>query len=237
MDIIVIYIVINGYIITNQTNTGIFAYETMDWILQNAMIYTNVDIVDVNGNILFRRNSKIIDGELIPNDYGQEPEDPGTGPDEEPTGPDYDEWYERIFGGITDWFSGVLGVLATPFTAIADGLNGVWNAITKIVDDIKEALKSLFIPSVNIIPLIYEKFTGKFPIIEQVGGLFSTLYNPGTQEPVFTITYNGMTLKIIDFSSFSDYMPLIRNFTGVFLLLSFLTKEVKRLPGLIRGRD
>ncbi len=208
-----------------NTNTGIFNNATMDWILANADIYCNVDIVDADGNVLKSKNSQIIDGVLVPNDY--------TGDNEEPEVPDYDTWYERVFGSITEWFSGVLEVLKTPFIGVAEGLNGVWDAIRNI----KEDLKNLFIPSVNIIPLIYGKFTDKFPIINQVGNLFITLYNPGTEEPVFMINYNGMTLKIIDFTMFSDYMPLIRNFTGVFLLLSFLTREVKRLPRLLRGRD
>jgi len=206
-------------------NSSFFNDATMGWILENADIYCNVDIVDEDGNVLFASNSKLIDGALVPNDYEEE--------EEETEAPDYDTWYERVFGGISEWFSGVLEVLKIPFEAIADGLNGVWQA----VDSIKEDLKELFIPSVNIISLIIEKFTDKFPIVNQVGNLFVVLYNPGTQEPVFTITYEGMTLKIIDFTIFSNYMPMIRNFTGVYLLLSFLSKEVRRLPRLLRGRD
>lgn len=206
-------------------NTSVFSNATMDWILENADIYCNVDIVDDDGNVLFNKNSQIIDGLLVPNNY--------TGDIEVPEDPDYDTWYERVFSGITEWFGGVLEILKTPFTAIAEGLNGVWNA----VKNIKEDLKTLFIPSVNIISLISDKFTDKFPIINQVGDLFTSLFNPGTDEPVFKITYNGVNVKIIDFTMFSDYMPLIKNFTGVFLLLSFLTREVKRLPKLIRGRD
>ena len=207
-------------------NNGIFVDATLDWILENALIYCNVDIVDADGDVLFERNSQIIDGRLVPNDYTEVPE-----------APDYDTWYDNIFSGITNWFSGVLEVLATPFTAIADGLNGVWQAVINLADTIKEDLKSLFIPSVNILPLIFNKFADKFPIINQVVDLFSSLYNLGTDEPVFKITYNGMTLKIVDFTMFSDYLPLIRNFTGVFLLLSFLTREVRKLPRLLRGRD
>ena len=150
---------------------------------------------------------------------------------------DYDTWYDNIFSGITNWFSGVLEVLSIPFTAIADGLAGLWEEVGNLADTIKEDLKSLFIPSVNIVPLIFNKFADKFPIINQVVDLFSSLYNIGTDEPIFKITYNGMTLKIIDFTMFSGYLPLIRNFTGVFLLLSFLTREVKKLPRLLRGRD
>lgn len=211
----------------------IFKYVTMDWILENigvnSFVYSNVDIVDVNGNVLFERNSRIEGGVLIPNDYGEDPEDPED-PDDDP---DYDEWYERVFDSITEWFSGVLEVLKAPFTAIAEGLNGVWGAVKNIKDD----LKNLFIPSVNIIPMIREKFVNKFPIIEQAGNLFASLFNIGSNEPIFKITYKGMTLKIVDFTAFSDYIPTIKNLTGAFLLLAFLTKEIKRLPKLIRGRD
>ena len=208
------------------SNDGIFFNASISWVLGNALIYCNVDIVDVDGNVLFERNASIIDGRLVPNDYTEVPEVP-----------DYDTWYDNIFSGITNWFSGVLEILVTPFTLIADGLAGLWEEVKVLPDTIKEVLKTLFIPTINIIPLIYGKFADKFPIINQVVDLFSSLYNLGTDEPVFKITYNGMTLKIIDFTMFSGYLPLIRNFTGIFLLLSFLTREVRKLPRLLRGRD
>ena len=209
-------------------NSSVLNNVSINWVLENALIYTNVDIVDDDGNVLFSRNAQIVDGLLIPNNYtgGVDPETP-----------DYDTWYDNIFSGITGWFGGVLDVLATPFTAIADGLSGVWQAITNLVTDFVEELKSLFIPTVDILPLIKEEFTDKFPIIEQVGNLFTNLFSPGSNEPIFQISYNGMTLKIIDFTMFTSYMPLVRNFTGVFLLLSFLTREVRNLPRLLRGRD
>jgi hypothetical protein len=212
---------------TYSYNVGVLDNVSINWILENALIYTNVDITDDDGNVLFGKNSSIIDGLLFPNNYTG---GPGTTPD-------YDTWYDNIFSGITGWFGGVLDVLATPFELIADGLNGVWQAIKDLVEDLVEELKSLFIPTVDILPLIQEEFTDKFPIISQVGDLFTNLFNPGSSEPIFKISYNGMTLKIIDFTMFSGYMPLVRNFTGVFLLLSFLTREVRNLPRLLRGRD
>ncbi len=115
----------------------------------------------------------------------------------------------------------------TDYFPLDDDSSGL---VSSLINGLLNGLKSLFIPSVNILTLIVEKFTNKFPIINQVGDLFTSLFNPGTDEPIFNITYNGMTLKIIDFTMFSDYMLLIRNFTGVFLLLSFLTREVKKLP-------
>jgi hypothetical protein len=219
---------------TYAYNTGVLDNVSINWILENAMIFCNVDIVDDDENVLFNRNAQIIDGLLIPNNYTG-----GTGGTGgvDPEVPDYDTWYDNIFSGITGWFGGVLDVLATPFALIADGLQGVWQAVTNLVTDFVEELKSLFIPSVDILPLIQDEFTDKFPIVNQVSDLFTSLFNPGSNEPIFQITYNGMTLKIIDFTMFSGYMPLVRNFTGVFLLLSFLTREVKRLPKLIRGRD
>ncbi len=106
-----------------------------------------------------------------------------------------------------------------------------------IVGGILNGLKSLFIPERNIFVDIVNKFNDKFPIVGQISNLISNLYNIGEVEPVFKFVYDGIELKIIDFSFFADYMPMIRNFTGAFLFLSFITREIKKLPGLIRGRE
>jgi len=106
-----------------------------------------------------------------------------------------------------------------------------------IVGGILNGLKSLFIPERNIFQDIVNKFGDKFPIVGQVSNLVASLYNIGDNEPVFLFTYNGIELKVIDFTSFSDYMPLIKNFTGAFLFLSFLVREIRILPGIIRGRQ
>lgn len=105
-----------------------------------------------------------------------------------------------------------------------------------IVGGLLNGLKSLFIPEKNIFQDIVNKFADKFPIVGQVVDLFSNLYNIGDNEPVFKITYNDMELKIVDFSSFEAYLPLIRNLTGAFLFLSFISREIKILPRIIRGR-
>ena len=70
----------------------------------------------------------------------------------------------------------------------------------------------------------------------QVVDLISNLYNIGENEPIFKITYEDMELKIVDFTSFESYLPLIRNLTGAFLFLSFVSREIKILPRIIRGR-
>lgn len=105
-----------------------------------------------------------------------------------------------------------------------------------IVGGILNGLKSLFIPEKNIFQDIVAKFSDKFPIVGQVVDLFLNLYNIGENEPVFKFTYKDMELKIVDFSSFKDYLPLVRNLTGAFLFLSFITREIKLLPRIIRGR-
>ncbi len=106
-----------------------------------------------------------------------------------------------------------------------------------IVGGILNGLKSLFIPERNIFQDIANKFPNKFPIVGQIGNLIGSLYNIGENEPVFLFSYNGIELKVIDFTSFRDYLPLIRNFTGAFLFLSFITREIKILPRIIRGRQ
>jgi len=105
-----------------------------------------------------------------------------------------------------------------------------------IVGGILNGLKSLFIPERNIFNDIIAKFSDKFPIVNQVVGLFSNLYNVGENEPVFKFTYKDIELKLVDFTSFEDYLPLVRSFTGAFLFLSFVTREIKILPKIIRGR-
>ncbi|NLK72001.1 MAG: hypothetical protein GX285_03150, partial [Clostridiales bacterium] len=76
-------------------NYGVLDNVSINWILENALIYTNVDIIDDDENVLFSKNSQIVDGLLIPNNYagGVDPE-----------APDYDTWYDNIFSGITGWF-------------------------------------------------------------------------------------------------------------------------------------
>lgn len=105
-----------------------------------------------------------------------------------------------------------------------------------IVGGILNGLKSLFIPERNIFEDIVHKFSDKFPIVGQVVDLFSNLYNVGENEPVFKFSYKDIELKLIDFTSFENYLPLIRNLTGAFLFLSFITREIKILPRIIRGR-
>ena len=106
-----------------------------------------------------------------------------------------------------------------------------------IVGGILNGLKSLFIPETNIFVDIVNKFSDKFPIVGQISNLIANLYNIGEVEPVFKFVYKGIELKVIDFSSFAEYMPLIKNFTGAFLFLSFLVREIRILPGIIRGRQ
>ena len=166
----------------------------------------------------------------------------------------YDEWLpyrDRIVGGlyviasnvditfegeVWDKSSGLYD-LPPPELPPPDDDDDHSGLIGGIVGGILNGLKSLFIPERNIFVDIVNKFSDKFPIVNQVVDLFSNLYNIGENEPVFKITYNDMELKIVDFSSFENYLPLIRNLTGAFLFLGFITREIKILPRLIRGRD
>lgn len=166
---------------------------------------------------------------------------------------DYDEWLinrDRIYEGTypiasnvnldfdgNEWDkSNSLYDLPHPDAQDDDGIDEE-GIVGGIVGGLLNGLKSLFIPERNIFQDIVNKFSDKFPIVGQVVDLFSNLYNIGENEPVFKFTYKDMELKIIDFTSFKDYLPLVRNFTGAFLFLSFITREIKILPGIIRGRQ
>lgn len=164
---------------------------------------------------------------------------------------DYDEWMinrERIFEGLYPIAS---NVNLTFGDGVWDKSNGLYDLphpdsmdddideeglIGGIVGGILNGLKSLFIPERNIFQDIVYKFSDKFPIVNQIVNLFGNLYNIGENEPVFKISYNDMELRIVDFTSFENYLPLIRNLTGAFLFLSFITREIKLLPRIIRGR-
>ena len=164
----------------------------------------------------------------------------------------YDEWLpyrDRIVGGLYVIAS---NVDITFEGEVWDKSNGLYDLpppdapppdddnsglVGGIVGGILNGLKSLFIPERNIFQDIVYKFSDKFPIVGQISNLIANLYNIGEVEPVFSFTYKNMELKVIDFSSFADYMPLIKNFTGAFLFLSFLVREIRILPGIIRGRQ
>lgn len=165
---------------------------------------------------------------------------------------DYDEWIinrERLSGATYPIASNVNitfgngvwdksnGLYDLPHPDALDDDDDDSSIVGGIVGGILNGLKSLFIPERNIFVDIVNKFSDKFPIVGQVVDLFSNLYNVGENEPVFAFTYKDIELKLIDFTSFKDYLPLIRNFTGAFLFLSFITREIKILPGIIRGRQ
>ncbi|NLZ53817.1 MAG: hypothetical protein GX892_11880 [Thermoanaerobacteraceae bacterium] len=164
---------------------------------------------------------------------------------------DYDEWLTnryRIYRGMYPIASNVNltfgdgvwdknnGLYDLPHPDAIDDDDDDSSIVGGIVGGILNGLKSLFIPERNIFEDIVAKFSDKFPIVNQIVGLFSNLYNIGESEPVFKFTYKDIELKLIDFTSFKDYLPLVRNFTGAFLFLSFVTREIKILPRIIRGR-
>ena len=166
---------------------------------------------------------------------------------------DYDEWLpnrDRINQGLYPIASNIDLKFDDNIWDMSDGLYDLpppelppsddddhSGLIGGIVGGILNGLKSLFIPERNIFTDIVNKFGDKFPIVGQISNLIASLYNIGEVEPVFKFVYKDIELKVIDFSAFSDYMPLIKNFTGAFLFLSFLVREIRILPGIIRGRQ
>lgn len=121
--------------------------------------------------------------------------------------------------------------------SFVDSIVNFKNNVMNIPDLIGEKIDFLFNPTVDIMPMIRNKFNNKFPIIEQAKSMFSGLFNIGTNAPVFDINYQGMTLSVVNFTAFESYMPLIRGITGAFIMLTFLPREIKRLPALLRGQN
>lgn len=157
--------------------------------------------------------------------------------EEEPEAPDYDSWAEKIFGEITSWFSGVLETLATPFTAVAEGLSGVWQAVKNVPQAIADKLEYLFVPSSDKFDELKDKFDEKFGFVGQIIDLGETIVDAtfGGSKPNSNITVYGGTYTIIDWDIYDDYRPYIH---GIIVLLSyivFIPKLIKRLPSVIRG--
>lgn len=144
---------------------------------------------------------------------------------------------EDVWDSVKTGFSNLGDKIVDLWNSVKDGFADVIDGIVNLPQIISDKIEYLFTPTVNIFALIKNKFENKFPIVSQISGLFDSLYNIGTTEPSFSFTYKGVNLKLIDFSSFAPYMPMIRRYTAVFIWLSFLSREVKRIPSLIRGRD
>ena len=199
-------------------------FKFSDWNVR----YSDVDLLNYNDDVIYTSNS-IYENFVIVNSYDEIPFPSDA--------PDYDSWFSSVFDAITDWFGGVLEVLATPFTAIADGLNGVWLEIKNIPQLIADKLEYLFVPSGDKFDELKDKFDEKFGFVGQIIDLGQTIINAtfGGSKPNSNITIYGGTYTIIDWDIYDNYRTYIH---GIIVLLSyivFIPKLIKRLPSVVRG--
>lgn len=192
-----------------------------------TIIASTVDIKNADGETFFFRNA-IVSSRRLEN-YNES--DPSADV------PDYDGWASKVFDTITGWFGGILEDLAAPFTSIAEGLSGVWQAVKNIPQAISDKLEYLFVPSGDKFSELKDKFNEKFGFVGQIIDLGQTIINAtfGGSKPESNITLYGGTYTIIDWDIYDNYRIYIH---GIIVLLSyivFVPKLIKRLPSVIRG--
>lgn len=139
-------------------------------------------------------------------------------------------------------------MLAVPFRAIADGLNGVWQSITKVWDWLVafpnmlwDGLKSLFIPHdgffQNEFNELRQIFYDRIPLLGQCLDFFQAVIagatQPSTNYPVFSFDYKGATYNIFDFSVFAQYRGFVHMVVLLFAYYFFIRRMLHRLPSII----
>lgn len=143
------------------------------------------------------------------------------------------EWGGNIISSIGEWFVDLIIKLGNWVTSIGEW---ILSLPQKIADLFKELLTFLFVPKVDHFGELNDKIMAKFPIVEQVKELSKILtgFSYG-DNPVFTITYNGQELPIIDLTPFSKYKPIVDGIIVAVCYFLFIMRLIKRIPSLIRG--
>ncbi len=144
--------------------------------------------------------------------------------------------------------------MAVPFNAIKEGLSSILNFfkqlisyinpfdenffVYKLIELLGDLLKWLFVPTENSFEGLQEKFNTKFAFVNQIKEMFSNLLgfnNYSETLPIFSITYEGQNLNIIDFSLFVDYRLWVHGIILAIAWFCFIRKLYNRLPILIGG--
>ena len=110
----------------------------------------------------------------------------------------------------------------------------------KLVEFIGDLLKDLFIPKEDHFSDLYNEIDNKFGFISQLKELYDSLFpdnspNSITSPPNWTITYEGVTVTIIDWSAFEAYRGYLHSIIIFIMWASFLIRLYKRIPGIIYG--
>lgn len=156
---------------------------------------------------------------------------------------------------IGDMFLGSMEFLVEPIENLGRNVGEWFSDVVSSIDNIVSYLnpfsdtfflKIAFVPSPGyfeqFISDLKEIYDEKFAFVHQIGYIFGRLFgavlNESSEPPSFSITLPGGkwgsgSLKIIDFSVFSEYRFFIRNFIRVLLWIPFLIKLYKKLPSII----
>lgn len=113
----------------------------------------------------------------------------------------------------------------------------------KLVEMFSNLFKELFVPTGNQFEELNNKFDEKFGFVNQVKELAFKLfsYNPvsyssddsNSDYPSWDITYEGVTVSIIDFSVFDQYRGIVHGIIIGVIYIAWFWRLYRRLPGLI----
>lgn len=156
-----------------------------------------------------------------------------------------DTLYEQL---TTDVSTGEIDASSTETTGLSL-LKQILSAINNISQAILDGIKSIFVPSQEVIDSVYNMFWGKLPIIDQVREVVDeTVEILTTEEPeppqiiidlsasTSDIDYGGEAV-VLDFSWYEPYKPTVDALIVGFVYIVFAFRFFHRLPDVISGSD
>lgn len=179
--------------------------------------------------------------------------------DEVDSMPDYEYEDGKVSEG--HWYSPIINFLYSIGQGLRGGFNFVgtmiknlWSGLTKslktivdvtlsipkkIITGLEELFKFLFVPSDGFFDDIKDLFNDKFPFISQISNLFVdfTGYATGENIPVFTFTYNGKELPLVDFSNFTFVRTTLHSIIIVIAYYKFIMWLISYVPKFLKGVD
>lgn len=110
----------------------------------------------------------------------------------------------------------------------------------KLVELLGSLLEDLFIPQQDHFGELSENINSKFGFINQVKELVYSLFNLNNEEsyegtPNWSITYEGVTVDIIDWTAFEKYRGYFHGLIIFIMWGSYLIRLYKRIPAIIYG--
>lgn len=109
----------------------------------------------------------------------------------------------------------------------------------KLVEFIGDLLESLFIPQQDHFGELNNKINIKFGFIHQVKDLVYSLFPENTTlsyaPPNWSVTYEGVTINIIDWSAFEKYRGYLHGLIIFIMWGAYLIRLYKRIPSIIYG--